>query len=57
MISVATKNGRTNKIFSPSSLVLLLDPGSEIWDSGWIKIRTRDKHHGSATLVCSNDTL
>jgi hypothetical protein len=30
MISVATKNGRTNKIVPPCLLVLLLDPGSEM---------------------------
>ncbi len=28
--------------FHPSLLLLFLDPGSEIRDSGWIKIRTRD---------------
>ncbi len=28
-----------------------LDPGSEIRDPGWVKIRIRDKHPGSATLV------
>jgi hypothetical protein len=32
------------EMFSPSSLLLLL------WDPGWIKIRIRDKHPGSATL-------
>ncbi len=26
------------------------DPGSEIRDPGWVKIRIRDKHPGSATL-------
>jgi hypothetical protein len=31
------------KFFPPPLLVLLLDPG-------WIKIRIRDKHPGSATL-------
>ncbi len=44
-----------NKIFPSPLFVLLLDPGSEIRDSGWIKIRSglRDKHPGSATLtVC-----
>jgi hypothetical protein len=48
--------GQTN--FSPSSFVLLLDPGSGIrypisgiLDPGWIKIRIRDKHPGSATLI------
>ncbi len=27
------------------------DPGSEIRDPGWVKIRIRDKHPGSATLI------
>jgi hypothetical protein len=36
--------------FHPSLLLLLLDPGSEIRDPGWVKIRIRDKHPGSATL-------
>jgi len=40
----------TTKFFSPSLLLLLLDPGSEIQDPGWVKIRIRDKHPGSATL-------
>jgi hypothetical protein len=31
-------------------LLLFLDPGSEIRDPGWVKIRIRDKHPGSATL-------
>jgi hypothetical protein len=31
-------------------LLLFLVPGSEIWDPGWVKIRIRDKHPGSATL-------
>jgi hypothetical protein len=36
MIFVATKMvGQTN-FFSPPLLVLLLDPGSEIRDQGWI---------------------
>jgi hypothetical protein len=30
--------------------LLFLDPGSEIRDPGWLKIRIRDKHPGSATL-------
>jgi hypothetical protein len=29
---------------------MFLDPGSEIRDPGWVKIRIRDKHPGSATL-------
>jgi hypothetical protein len=44
--------------FDPSLLLLFLDPrsrirdpGSEIQDPGWVKIRIRDKHPGSATLV------
>jgi hypothetical protein len=39
------------KNFPPPLLVLLLDPGSEIWDPGWIQIRIRDQHPGSATLL------
>ncbi len=31
--------------------MLFLDPGSEIRDPGWVKIRIRDKHPGSATLL------
>jgi hypothetical protein len=34
MILVATKHGRTKKIFPPPLLVLLLDPGSKIRDPG-----------------------
>ncbi len=36
--------------FHPSLFYLFLDPGSEIRDPGWVKIRIRDKHPGSATL-------
>jgi hypothetical protein len=32
-------------------LLLFLDPGSEIRDPEWVKIRIRDKHLGSATLL------
>ncbi len=42
VIFLATKNGRANNF--PLLLVLLLD-------LGWIKIRIRDKHPGSATLL------
>ena len=28
-----------------------MDPGSEIRDPGWVKIRSRDKNPGSATLI------
>jgi hypothetical protein len=37
--------------FSPFSFVAVF--GSGIRDSGWVKIRIRDKHPGSATLVAS----
>jgi hypothetical protein len=48
---VATKKvGMTKKNFHPSLLLLFLDPGSEIRDPGWAKIRIRDKYPGSATL-------
>ncbi len=40
----------TTKFFHPSLVLLVLDPGSEIRDPGWVKIRIRDKHPGSATL-------
>jgi hypothetical protein len=30
-----------------------MDPGSEIGDPGWVKIRNKDEHPGSATLVHS----
>jgi hypothetical protein len=50
----------TTNFFSPLSFVAVLDPGSEIRDPGseirdpgWVKIRIRDKHPGSATLVLS----
>jgi hypothetical protein len=33
---------------SPSTFGAVV--GSGIWDPGWIKIRIRDKHPGSATL-------
>jgi hypothetical protein len=34
----------TTNFFNPSLLLLFLDPG-------WVKIRIRDKHPGSATLT------
>ncbi len=40
----------TTNFFHLSLLLLFLDPGSEIRDPGWVKIRIRDKHPGSATL-------
>ncbi len=40
-----------NKFFSPLSLLLFLDPGSEVRDPGWVKIRIRDKNPESATLA------
>jgi hypothetical protein len=48
------KKGMTN-IFSPVIFVAVLgsgirDPGFETRDPGWVKIRIRDKHPGSATL-------
>jgi hypothetical protein len=50
---VATKNGLKKKNFHPCLLLLFLDPGSEIRDPGWVKIRIRDKHPGSATLLAT----
>jgi hypothetical protein len=34
-----------------------LDPGSEIRDPGWVKIRIRDKHPGSATLLPTKKSM
>ncbi len=48
---VATKKITTTN-FSPLSFVALF--GSGIRDPGWIKIRIRDKHPGSATLLVAN---
>ena len=39
---VATKNVWQQILFHPSLLLLFLDPGSEIRDPGWVKIRIRD---------------
>jgi hypothetical protein len=47
---VATKKGSTTIFFHPSLLLMFLDPGSEIRDPEWVKIRIWDKHTGSATL-------
>jgi hypothetical protein len=44
----------TTDFFHPSLLLLLLDPGSGMGknqDPGWVKIRIRDKHPGSTTLL------
>ncbi len=38
---IATKKGRTNKIFPTTSFLLLLDPRSGSRDPGWKKIRIR----------------
>ncbi len=49
---VATKTGMTtNFFFTPLFCCCFFDPGSEIRDPGWVKIRIRDKHPGSAILV------
>ncbi len=52
------RKGCGNYFFNPSLLLLfwIRDPGSEIRDPAWVKIRIRDpgfrdKHPGSATLV------
>jgi hypothetical protein len=56
MIFVGTKTRRTKKNVFPLPFFLaavgsgIRDPGSEIRDPGWIKIRIRDEHPGSATL-------
>jgi hypothetical protein len=41
------KKGVTEIFFSPLSFVVVF--GSGIRDPGWVKIRIRDKHPGSAT--------
>ncbi len=48
---VATKKSMTTNFFHPSLLLLFLDLGSEIRDPGWVKIRIRDNHPGSTTLM------
>jgi hypothetical protein len=48
---VATKNSMTTNFFQPSLLLVFLDPGSEILNPGWVKVRIRDKNPGSATLL------
>ncbi len=45
---VATKKVMTTTFFSPLSFVAVF--GSGIRDPGWVKIRIRDNHPGSATL-------
>jgi hypothetical protein len=46
---VATKKDMTTNLFSPLSFSAVF--GSGIRDPKWIKIRIRDKHPGSATLL------
>jgi hypothetical protein len=46
---MATKKGMTTNFFSPLSFIAVF--GSGIRDPGWVEIRIRDKHPGSATLV------
>ncbi len=43
----------TKNFFLPLSFIAVF--GSEIRDPGWVKIRIRDKHPGSATLLFCND--
>jgi hypothetical protein len=45
---VVTKKSMTTNFFSPLSFVAVF--GSWIRSPGWVKIRIRDKHPGSATL-------
>jgi hypothetical protein len=40
----------TKIFFHPSLLMLFLDPGSEIRDPGWVKIRIRDPGQTSGAL-------
>jgi hypothetical protein len=46
---VGTKKVFKTNFFSPLSFVAVF--GSGIRDPEWVKIRIRDKHPGSATLV------
>ncbi len=50
---VATKKGLTTNLFSPLSFVVVFGSKiqKEIRDPEWVKIRIRDKHLGSATLI------
>jgi hypothetical protein len=49
---VATKKGMTKKMFSPSLFAAVFGSGmGKNQDPGWVKIRIRDKHPGSATLI------
>ncbi len=43
--------------FDPSLLLLSLYTGSDVRDPGWTKIRFRDKHPGSATLLGPTDFM
>ncbi len=43
------KKGMTTNFLSPMSFTVVV--GSRIRDPGWVKIRIRDKHPRSATLV------
>ncbi len=52
---VATQKGMTTNFYSPLSFVAVFgsgirDPGSEIRDPGWVKIRIRD-HPGLLTSL------
>ncbi len=42
---VAIKKGLTTNFFDPSLLLLFLNPGSEIRDQEWVKIRIPDPQH------------
>jgi hypothetical protein len=53
--SVATKKGETTILFPILFFLALV--GSAIRDSGWIKIRIRDKHPGSPTLAVDKMTI
>ncbi len=52
---VATKIGLTTNFFSPLSFVAVF--GSGIRDQEWVKIRIRDEHPGSATLIIREKKL
>jgi hypothetical protein len=52
---MSPKKGTTTNFFSPLSFIAVF--GSGVRDPGWVKIRIRDKHSGSATLVLDFSVL
>ncbi len=48
---MATKKGTATILFHPSSLLLFLDPRSDIRDPGWVKIKIREKPWTTAAIA------